>query len=95
MHPTPKSFGLIHTCIIYIYIYIYIQYLLNAPHPKKLWLDPYLYYIYIYIYIYIQCLLKITCHFAQRATIVFACKYLITQLYCNQYAQARTFNAII
>ena len=48
MHPTPKSFGLIHTCIIYIYIYIYIQYLLNAPHPKKLWLDPYLYYIYIY-----------------------------------------------
>ena len=44
---------------------------------------------------YIQYLLKTTGHFAQRATIVFACKYSIAQLYCNHYAQARTFNVII
>ena len=43
----------------------------------------------------IQYLLKTTGHFAQRATIVFACKYLIAQLYCNNYAQAGTFNVII
>ena len=40
-------------------------------------------------------LLKITGHFAQRATTVFACKYLILQLYCKHYAQTGTFNVII
>ena len=49
-----------------------------------------LYMIYDIIY-----LLKITGHFAQRATIVFACKYLIAQLYCNHYAQTGTSNFII
>ena len=48
-----------------------------------------------YIYIYIQYLLKTTGQFAQRATIVFACKYLIPQLNCYHYAQAGTFNVII
>ena len=38
---------------------------------------------------------KTTGHFAQRATIVFACKYSIAQLYYNHYAQAGTFNVII
>ena len=36
-----------------------------------------------------------TGHFAQRATTVIACKYLIMQLHCNHYAQAGTFNVII
>ena len=43
----------------------------------------------------IQYLFKTTGHFAQRMTIVFACKYSIAQLYCNHYAQAGTFNDII
>ena len=43
----------------------------------------------------IQYLLKTTGHFAQRVTIVFACKYSIAQLYSNYYAQAGTFNVII
>ena len=39
--------------------------------------------------------LKTTGHFEQRATIVFACKYSTTQLYCNHYVQAGTFYVII